>query len=425
MKISYVGSGNRAPTADASSDVSSGRSPLNVSFDASDSTDPDGDALTYTWNFDDGSSSTGRNVTHTFTANGTYDVLLTVRDEDGATDTDTLRITVGNRAPAASISLSPGTYRAGDTISFTGTGADPEEGNLPASAFQWRVVFHHKDHTHPFIDSIADLNTGQFTIPVTGEPDPDQFYRVHLTVTDSDGLSSTKVMDIAPRTSTVTLATNIPGLKINLDGTPQNPGTSILAVEGMRRTLEAPASQTIKGRTYEFVSWSDKGNREHNIHVPTADATYTANYRQVKAPLKRGLNATYFDNRDFTGRSVTRIDPKINFKWGTGSPIRGIGGNSFSVRWTGQLQVPKSGKWNFHALTDDGARLFINGKPIINHLTKQRATERSASVKLQAGKKYDLRLDYFEASGEALAQLRWNGPGTKKQLIPSNWLFAK
>ena len=118
---------------------------------------------------------------------------------------------------------------------------------------------------------------GGFTIADTGPyTNADVFYRIELTVEDSQGLTTTVVRDIQPRTSTVTLGTNVPGLTLNLDGQPQAAPYTFVGVEGFRRVLEAPATQAANGTTYEFVSWSDGLARSHEITTPVADTTYTA-----------------------------------------------------------------------------------------------------------------------------------------------------
>src|SRR5262249_36100178 len=150
--------------------------------------------------------------------------------------------TVGNQHPTPTITapVVASHYNAGDVIAFAGTATDPEDGALPASAYNWSIVFHHNTHTHPFIDSIPGVKSGTFQIPVTGETDPDQWYRVTLTVTDSGGLQQQTYVDVLPNTSTFSLASNVAGAQVNLDGQPQNTPVTITGVVGMQRVLSAP-----------------------------------------------------------------------------------------------------------------------------------------------------------------------------------------
>lgn len=192
----------------------------------------------------------------------------------------TLTIT-SNQAPTPTITA-PGTgalYRAGDTITFSGAASDPEQGTLPASAFTWRVDFHHDSHAHPFMPDTTGVTTGSFTIPRLGETSSNVWYRIHLTVRDQAGAVRSTFRDVLPRKSTITLSTAPLPLPLNLDGQPRSTPASIVSVEGMTRTLEAPQFSTGGGRVYEFISWTDGGARRHAINTPIDDTTYTATYR--------------------------------------------------------------------------------------------------------------------------------------------------
>jgi glucose/arabinose dehydrogenase/PKD repeat protein len=317
QKISYS-TGNRAPTAVATANKTSGPSPLAVTFDGSKSTDPDGDALTYAWAFGDGTTATGKSVTHTYSKPGTFTAKLTVNDGHGGSNTAAgISISVGNNAPVPKIEMPIGgsLYTGGQVISFKGSATDVEDGTLPAGAFDWSVVFHHATHTHPFRPSIADVTSGTFTIPKVGEVDPNQFYRVTLTVTDSGGVSRSTSVDIKPRTSTFTLATNVSGLKLTLDGASKSTPASIKGVVGMTRTIGAPATQTLNGKTYQFASWSDGKSATHSIDTPATNTTYTATYKEVTTRTLRAVADAYVRDGASAGTnfgSATEMHVKKN-----------------------------------------------------------------------------------------------------------------
>ncbi|HEX8128272.1 MAG TPA: PQQ-dependent sugar dehydrogenase [Pyrinomonadaceae bacterium] len=189
-----------------------------------------------------------------------------------------LIVTGSNTAPVAQIDTPPaGTlYNAGDTINYSGTGTDRDDGTLPASAFTWQVDFHHDTHTHPFLPATTGATGGSFLIPTTGETAANVFYRIHLTVRDSGGLTHTVSRDVTPRTALVTLQTSPAGLQVTLDGQPKADGYAEPNVVGIQRTLGVPSPQTLNGVSYNFVSWSDGGAATHNINVPAANTTYTA-----------------------------------------------------------------------------------------------------------------------------------------------------
>jgi hypothetical protein len=133
-----------------------------------------------------------------------------------------------------------------------------------------------------------------------------------------------------------------------------------------------------------------------------------------------GLAGTYFDNQDFTGPIFTRTDPMVNFTWGTGSPAPGIGPDTFSARWIGQVRAAEAGTYQFRTNSDDGVRLWLNGSLVINDWTDHAGRYDSApAMTLTAGQKLDLRLDYYEAFGGANIRLEWKRPGqTDFELVP-------
>ncbi len=146
-------------------------------------------------------------------------------------------------------------------------------------------------------------------------------------------------------------------------------------------------------------------------------------------PLERrlllaGLTAQYFDRVDFTDLKLTRTDATVNFNWGSAAPDPSMAADNFAVRWTGQVQGQFGENYTFYVKSDDGARLWVDGRLIVDNWVTQSATEKSATLPLVAGKSYDIRLDYYDATQSASAVLSWSSPSTPKQVIPSSRLFA-
>ncbi|MHC5933624.1 PA14 domain-containing protein [Nostoc sp.] len=137
-----------------------------------------------------------------------------------------------------------------------------------------------------------------------------------------------------------------------------------------------------------------------------------------------GLKAEYYDNIDFTNLKLTRTDPTVNFIWGTNSPDPSIAADTFSVRWTGQVQAQYSETYNFYTTSDDGVRLLVNGQQIINHFVDQSATEYSGSIALVAGQKYDIELEYYENTYSAFSELAWSSASQAKEIIPQSQLYS-
>jgi hypothetical protein len=136
-----------------------------------------------------------------------------------------------------------------------------------------------------------------------------------------------------------------------------------------------------------------------------------------------GLKAEYFDNPDFTSPLPIRVDPKINFDWGGNAPLAGMGSDTFSVRWTGQVQPSFTETYTFYVTADDGVRLWVNNKLLIDHWSYS-PSEYSGTIALVAGKKYAIKMEYFDDTYGAKAQLRWSSPSTSKGIVPKSQLYS-
>jgi chitodextrinase/glucose/arabinose dehydrogenase len=139
-----------------------------------------------------------------------------------------------------------------------------------------------------------------------------------------------------------------------------------------------------------------------------------------------GLRAEYFNNRLLTApAALTRLDGPVDFDWGNNAPASSVNADNFSVRWTGQLEAPVTGSYTFATTTDDGVRLWVNGQLLINNWTDHGPTTDQATVSLPltAGQRYDVRLEFYENGGGAVAKLLWAYPGQARQPIPQARLF--
>ncbi|NBV87291.1 MAG: hypothetical protein EBS01_13755, partial [Verrucomicrobia bacterium] len=137
---------------------------------------------------------------------------------------------------------------------------------------------------------------------------------------------------------------------------------------------------------------------------------------------QRGLLGVYFASNNLTLPSVARLDESVNFDWTTNSPHPALPADNFSARWTGQLTAPASGTYTFYVQSDDGVRLWVGGKLLVDNWTIHSLTENSATVTLQSGVPVDLKMEYYEAGGSAVAKLLWAGPSIAKQAVPSSVL---
>jgi hypothetical protein len=133
----------------------------------------------------------------------------------------------------------------------------------------WSVVFHHHDHTHPFIAPTPGIDGGSFVIPTSGETDPDVFYRIHLLVQDSLGLRHETYRDVVPNLAQLTLSANVPGVSLELDGQPRLAPFETQGVVNLQRSVSAPRLVTSGGQSYQFVRW-ESGQTERTIQFNLA-----------------------------------------------------------------------------------------------------------------------------------------------------------
>ncbi|WP_433211499.1 PQQ-dependent sugar dehydrogenase [Dactylosporangium sp. CS-047395] len=202
-RIEYVGGANRAPIAKITADRTSGPNPLTVAFSSAGSSDPEGGALTYAWDFDGNGTtdSTAANPSFTYTTNGTKTPTLTVRDPQGLTGTASTVVTVGNSAPTVRLNLPANgqLFSFGDTVPFSVTVTDPEDGTIDCSKVTVTYLLGHDAHQHQITSNTGC--TGTIAVPVDGEHDAAaNVYGVFdASYTDKGGLTGHGVSTLQPR----------------------------------------------------------------------------------------------------------------------------------------------------------------------------------------------------------------------------------
>jgi alpha-L-rhamnosidase/PA14 domain len=129
-----------------------------------------------------------------------------------------------------------------------------------------------------------------------------------------------------------------------------------------------------------------------------------------------GLTGEYFANEHLSGTpAVVRTDARVSFAWNSGSPAPGLPANNWSARWTGTLTVLKSGEYTFCLYADDGCRLFIDNKSVIDHWNRDGGNvAHTGKIDLVAGRHYKFRVEYFQAGGNDSIQLSWLVPAASR-----------
>jgi hypothetical protein len=131
-----------------------------------------------------------------------------------------------------------------------------------------------------------------------------------------------------------------------------------------------------------------------------------------------GIKGQYYRGMDLNNLMLVRTDPRIDFSWGSGGPDPAVGDDSFSCRWTGEVEAAFTETYTFYTNSDDGVRLWVGGKQLVNNWTDHGNTENQGTIDLVAGQTYSVVMEMYENTGGAVAQLRWSSPRTPKQFVP-------
>ena len=200
----------------------------------------------------------------------------------------------------------------------------------------------------------------------------------------------------------------------NYYGTPADPVT---VLRGIREAL--PDADVVYARGADLVE-----GREDPAATPLIEPQYL---RPAAGSSERGLRGEYFRNRELSGQpALVRVDPEIGFRWDRGSPTdnlmargevgqgQGIPNDNFSIRWSGQLLPPTTGAYRLEAAANDGFRLYLDGKQVLDRWQdNERMHADSVSLQLEGGRAYDIRLEVYEGERDAGVRLAWERPGAK------------
>ena len=277
---------NQPPVAQAEAAPTYGDTPLKVDFDGRGSTDPEGHAITYEWDFtgDGQVDATGATASHTYRAAGSFRATLAVTDAEGARDTDTVSISPGNTPPVANIEQpqSTRTWKVGAEIPFSGTASDEQDGALAPSRLFWALILHHcypngDCHEHK-VEDYSGVAGGSFFAPDHEYP---AYLELRLKATDSGGLTSTTRVRLDPKTVQLRFASRPTGARLVVGSTGRRAPFTRRVIVGSSNSVSAPGTFVSEGRNYRFHHWSDGRARIHNIVAPATDTTYRATYRAM------------------------------------------------------------------------------------------------------------------------------------------------
>ena len=196
------------------------------------------------------------------------------------------------------------------------------------------------------------------------------------------------------------------------------PAAPVTILQGIREAVSAN-TKVIYARGADLVEGRDDPRAE-----PRIESRYLT---PTPGSGVRGLKAEYFRGTELGGQpALTRIDAQVDFRWDRGSPTddlvargemrvdQALDNDHFSVRWSGYLLPPVSGRYEITVAADDGFRLFIDDKPVLDSWIKvARLQSKTAAVELVAGQPVPIRVEYFEDLKDAEVRLSWHLPGAR------------
>lgn len=327
-RISYDPAANLTITSEPTDASASAGESVSFAVEVSGGSNP-----THQWYRNDTpiDGATGPTYTHLAAAedNGAaFFVRITAGEVTVESRHANLTVNTSNTAPVPTITApaADSFFRAGQTIAFAGSASDLEEGSLAVNTLNWTVEYITGSVVRPF-NAFAGVASGSFVVPTTTPyTQPDVAFRITLTATDSTGAKQSTSIDLLPRLSQINLSSVGANVRILLDGSPQASPASIMSVEGLLRTIEAPSTFVSGGVTYAFQFWSDAGPRVRSINVPEDDLSLVATYAPVALGSISGVlyndnNAnSVFDTGDTRISRVVFLDTNNNGRLDTAEP---------------------------------------------------------------------------------------------------------
>lgn len=162
-----------------------------------------------------------------------------------------------------------------------------------------------------------------------------------------------------------------------------------------------------------------------NVEITSFEITRQSPASVVVSGSGSGLMAQYYNDSELHDLVFTQQDSLIDFDWGTGSPDKLIDGDTFSIRFTGQVKAPANGMYTFFTEADERVKLWVADTLIIDDWGTPGMSVKSGKIVLRKDDLYDIRVVYAEDFGTANMKLSWSYPGTEKQVVPTSSLYPR
>ena len=419
----------------------SGAPPLDVAFDGTGSSDPDGQVVAWAWDFGDGGTAAGPLATHRYATPGSYEATLTVTDDDGLQDTDvhTVRVldprlvllfrmdegsgttTVDGSGLRNDGNLTGGTAWitgvSGPAGSFDGSNDRIEA--PPVASLDLRNALTIAAWVRRDVNGSADAIAvkGQTRVPYGLRLDADGRLRFTANAGAPAGSSGAGAWTSSGAVGAgawrhVAVTYDGAHVRFYVDGAldPSQPAASVT----LGRVLEP---LFVGGSPFDgaYLDGSIDDLRVYNWALPAADVDALARGND-------GIDYQYYEgiwnvlpNFDALPVIESGAVPNVTLE------VRNRD-NEFALRFKGCLAVPAAGTYTFYTTSDDGSKLSIGSTQVVDNDGLHPAQERSGTISLAAGL-HPITVTFLEKGGGQLLEARWEGPGIAKQLIPDSVLY--
>lgn len=457
-KISYGAGTNQPPKAVASADKLFGPSPLTVRFSSSGSSDPEGQALRYEWNFGDGTAfSTEANPSHTFNASGlaSYQVVLKVTDAGGLSTTTNLNISLNNTPPTVQITSPAASTKypmTQSTVYKLTANVTDREHTAAQLKYEWQTELHHNTHTHP--EAVDTNPSTSATITPVGCDGETYFYRINLKVTDAAGLSTATFVDLYPDCGTSSIRPVAISSPANNSSFAAGSNVELkVTFTDLARTwtkIEYLAGNTVIGSsgTQPFsYTWRPTTAGSYSI---TAKATDNQGHTSTSNPVT--VNITGGSDIPGSGKITREYWANVHGSSVAAIPVSTTPtsvseitsfeapahvGTNYGQRVRGYVTAPVSGQYTFWIAADDFAELWLSTTDnpaqkvriaTVSGWTYEREWGRSpgqqsVKIPLEGGKRYYIEALHLEGGGGDHLAVGWQLPNsTLERPIPGSRL---
>jgi beta-glucosidase len=250
-----------------------------------------------------------------------------------------------------------------------------------------------------------EFRFGLFDHPTPNTPDANASTAAHVATAEQLSEEGTVLLknsgDILPLSSS-TKSIAVIGDGAGTDTMSAGGGSATVAGTGTVTPYDGIKARAGSGVDVEYA----QGDVSSTGSLPAIDSQYFT----PATGTGNGLEAQYYNNMTLSGTPVaTQVDPNVDYNW-TSAPVAGLGTTGYSVKFTGNLTAPATGTYTLGLTSDDGSRLFVNGKEVIDNWRDQAATTETAQVALTAGQPVQIEVDYYQNGGDASVNLGWQTP---------------